>query len=846
MLPGAWMGATAPSKAADAQEPVTSQKRSALNTEYKLKFRPFSDYTYVDGHFTGARDATDGVESADRAAADAASPPTPWYEEVVELRKKASSYKVRGWGKEMAQPHLAHLYDREEDPGQLAERKIISALYLETIKTGFVREERGRSPVSTGGAAVRQQSHPPPSSRKSPGAPKMALKLHAAEGSKRPHSAQPSSDRHAGDVVDRAKGRSPATPRTPTSRTDTAASAAVKPRKRPTERPPSVDKAEKSATRPASDKATARPTTEKSAARPTTEKATTRHATDKVATRPPVDKKIEKPIRPPAEKAEKKAEKTDKKAEKTPRPGTAKSDRAARAAPGAAAPAAPSAPEPPSGTPDSTSGKGIRGGTPRSRSAHRLAAKAKSPTKAERPLSAAMTASAPAAGSTEQAVEPAADAAEEEAKPAAELAGPAAARQDEQEPSQTEPAPPAVLEPVKSAVDEPAGDAAANRAIEEVVRSVPEPTRVKSPEGMAPIKSPEPVNWTVPLDTGKTFTVTQNVMGGHGSPMSSRADSLRSPTEDSTRSPLARGVTDVSHLRNGEPAAPPAGSPLANDLPATNGRDGDNGLHYQPATGSDTSRDTMQGSFHVDAIDYGAQSDVIKSLQDPMTASMTGEDLRRSLLNEDPMSASMTGDDLKRSLYDQMATSMTGDDPMRPIQDPMATSMTGEDLMRPIQDPMATSMTGDDLKRPLGDPMTASMTGDDLRRTLHDPMASSMTGDELQRSFHADGDAAMSGSFHADQPAAGDAAMTGSFHAAPPPVPARSAPAQRVLDDPLMAAATFSRPAEPPSFSERPVASSLFSSGSAGPPRFSHELFGSGRPAEPKPESAEKPLYRVI
>ncbi|XP_028025622.1 uncharacterized protein LOC114239568 isoform X5 [Bombyx mandarina] len=43
-----------------------------------------------------------------------------------------------------------------------------------------------------------------------------------------------------------------------------------------------------------------------------------------------------------------------------------------------------------------------------------------------------------------------------------------------------------------------------------VVKSPPEPTRVKSPEQMN-MRSPDPVNWTVPLDTGKTFTVTQNV-----------------------------------------------------------------------------------------------------------------------------------------------------------------------------------------------------------------------------------------------------------------------------------------------------------------------------------------------
>lgn len=49
--------------------------------------------------------------------------------------------------------------------------------------------------------------------------------------------------------------------------------------------------------------------------------------------------------------------------------------------------------------------------------------------------------------------------------------------------------------------------------MEHVVKSPPEPTRVKSPEQIM-MRSPDPVNWTVPLDTGKTFTVTQNVREG--------------------------------------------------------------------------------------------------------------------------------------------------------------------------------------------------------------------------------------------------------------------------------------------------------------------------------------------
>ena len=47
---------------------------------------------------------------------------------------------------------------------------------------------------------------------------------------------------------------------------------------------------------------------------------------------------------------------------------------------------------------------------------------------------------------------------------------------------------------------------------EPVVKSPPEPTRVKSPEGN--IRSPDPINWTVPLDTAKTFSVTQSVRDG--------------------------------------------------------------------------------------------------------------------------------------------------------------------------------------------------------------------------------------------------------------------------------------------------------------------------------------------
>ena len=53
----------------------------------------------------------------------------------------------------------------------------------------------------------------------------------------------------------------------------------------------------------------------------------------------------------------------------------------------------------------------------------------------------------------------------------------------------------------------------AHDILQHIVKSPPEPTRVKSPEQIL-MRSPDPVNWTVPLDTGKTFTVTQNVRDG--------------------------------------------------------------------------------------------------------------------------------------------------------------------------------------------------------------------------------------------------------------------------------------------------------------------------------------------
>ncbi|KAG7297078.1 hypothetical protein JYU34_020014 [Plutella xylostella] len=78
-----------------------------------------------------------------------------------------------------------------------------------------------------------------------------------------------------------------------------------------------------------------------------------------------------------------------------------------------------------------------------------------------------------------------------------------------------------------------------------IVKSPPEPTRVKSPEQMN-MRSPDPVNWTVPLDTGKTFTVTQNVKSDEGVKRPSSEFKGGSIAEESVAKP-APEIAPVHH-----------------------------------------------------------------------------------------------------------------------------------------------------------------------------------------------------------------------------------------------------------------------------------------------------------
>ena len=80
----------------NTREDKTHIFKDEFNTEYKKKFRPFSQYEYSEGRFTKRGGS---AEDADDSGGQNSLPPQiekneSWYREEVELRKKAGEYKV--------------------------------------------------------------------------------------------------------------------------------------------------------------------------------------------------------------------------------------------------------------------------------------------------------------------------------------------------------------------------------------------------------------------------------------------------------------------------------------------------------------------------------------------------------------------------------------------------------------------------------------------------------------------------------------------------------------------------------------------------------------------------------
>merc|ERR1719431_1432071 len=119
-----------------------STKRREHKSEYKNRFRPFSQYEYIgDGKFHNTSTSPPN-EIDNQAGGKFAHKPRhqlqdsnlagePWYQEVIELRKQANDYKQRGWGTDLVPPHMSQIYNQQMNlHEQAARRESLSALAL--------------------------------------------------------------------------------------------------------------------------------------------------------------------------------------------------------------------------------------------------------------------------------------------------------------------------------------------------------------------------------------------------------------------------------------------------------------------------------------------------------------------------------------------------------------------------------------------------------------------------------------------------------------------------------------------------------------------------------------------
>merc|ERR1712106_171428 len=161
-------------------------------SEYKNRFRPFSQYEYIgDGKFHNT--STSPPNEIDNPTAKFPMKHRnertehlsgePWYQEVIELRKAANDYKCRGWGTDLVPPHMSQIYNQQINlHEQASRRESLSALSL-AISTprSMNKDEKEKE-------NLRKSSSPmkPRSSRPRTAPPKGAKKTTSRSESARP------------------------------------------------------------------------------------------------------------------------------------------------------------------------------------------------------------------------------------------------------------------------------------------------------------------------------------------------------------------------------------------------------------------------------------------------------------------------------------------------------------------------------------------------------------------------------------------------------------------------------------------------------------------------------------
>jgi len=122
-----------------SQTPSPATKIKEYKSEYKQKFRPFSQYEYIgDGKFYNTSSSPPNEVDNPTVRWPKQKPAKqenlsgePWYQEVIELRKAATDYKCRGWGTDLVPPHMSQIYNQQMTLAEQAStRKSLSALAL--------------------------------------------------------------------------------------------------------------------------------------------------------------------------------------------------------------------------------------------------------------------------------------------------------------------------------------------------------------------------------------------------------------------------------------------------------------------------------------------------------------------------------------------------------------------------------------------------------------------------------------------------------------------------------------------------------------------------------------------
>ncbi|KAK4293179.1 hypothetical protein Pmani_034107 [Petrolisthes manimaculis] len=481
--------------------------KRAYKSEYRKKFRPFSQYQYVDGKFHK-------VKGEETAAAGGSESPNNWYKEVIELRRQAGQYRHRGWGVETASERLAEIYSKQAELWeQVSRRSSLQALSLASASPSS-------RPISKAEKEIEN------SRRSSP------IKHVSKTSRERPSTAPPKPKPaavHAQKAADKTDGKTSkeSTPRHHYERTTAASEDGL------LITSPSRDKLEPFIPDDWSSRRSARRTPPitspvkdgpirrkanraSSAARPPPTKDPRSSVGGRSVSVGPENRSPKRTSRPPSTHAPAPTTKP----ERRPRPKLVYDP-------------------PPSSLPGplhrhdalflaSLSTSARRKGTdalPHRPSSHDEGRETKKASKAK-PHDLT---SSPKKGEDKSKVEKKHISEENDAKKDKEKEIIPKDGSKDAAVTSKEPVEALKESTVRKSTPEPRFDP---EKYEPVVKTPPEPTRVKSPDQVM-VKSPDPVNWTVPLDTGKTFTVTHNIPEGEsarGTPSSEYRHTLESRT----------------------------------------------------------------------------------------------------------------------------------------------------------------------------------------------------------------------------------------------------------------------------------------------------------------------------